>query len=563
MNCPDTKTWRLLSMELLVDDQAQALRDHLLECPKCSAVWQQVSQQHSDLLEAFQAFDCHHDQRRDQLMAMLPQVVCDSPAESRFASWRQWLQQGEFAMILRRHKTRWAAAASLVAASVVLVVILLTSKRVVFADVLENMRQAKTMVCDVVTTMKLTKSPPFTKYLGIEEPRRGKMSMYLDGDTRAVLHEMEMPEAFVTVSQVGSEGQQAAPPAEPSQPPEVKLSTMRTLYLDDKAFIWQAGKLQVLTSLDARQQASPEEWLKILLQARLDPDRELGEKLIQGRRASGFEIAGWKLQFGTRPTPGSPTPVDSLSKIQVWVDIEHNLPIQIEVEMPIVSPQMEGVVHTVFENIQWNVPLDAADFQPPSKAELAQAEIHQMPAIDEATFLKFMQAWVDAGEKALEGMKNLKQKQKENDEVLPSPIEDLFGGESLEEGYPKTLDTNWLSGAYLARLTLTNTAENLSNQDPLPEGLDEAGRQRLIAERAKEFAEATGKLVQDAMIRATAAAAFYQRLANEGRQPEYFGAKVQPGDSDAVLLRWKLDDGRQRTIYGDLHVETVPGLIRR
>jgi hypothetical protein len=110
---------------------------------------------------------------------------------------------------------------------------------------------------------------------------------------------------------------------------------------------------------------------------------------------------------------------------------------------------------------------------------------------------------------------------------------------------------------------LINIAKNLSNQEPLPEGLDEVERQRLIVERAKESAKATGKLMQDAMIRATAAAAFYQRFANEGREPEYFGTKVQPGDSDAVLLKWKLDDGRHRIIYGDLHVETVPSLIGR
>jgi hypothetical protein len=544
-------------MELLAEEQAQSLREHLPDCPRCSSLGQHAAQQHSDLLAAFQAFDCNHDRHREQLMAMLPHAAPGSPVKSRFAPWLQWLKEGELAMILRRRITRWAAAVSLAAASVMLVVILLTSERVVFADVVENMRQAKTMVCDVVTIMKLTKSAPHTKFLGIEEPRRGKMSMYLEGDTRAVLHEMELPESFVTVVQRGSEDEQTAPRAEAAKPPQVKVSMARTLYLEDKAYIWQAGKLQVLTSLDARQQASLEEWLKVLLEARLDSDRELGEKVIQGRRVSGFEIAGWKLKFGTRPTAGSPTPVDSLSKVQVWVDNEQNLPIQIAVDMLIVSPQMEGVVHTVFENIQWNVPLDAADFRPPSEAELAQAEVHQMPAIDEATFLKFMQAWVDAGEKAQEAMKVLKQIEREKGEPLPPGIVDPFGGKPLEEGYPKTLDANWLSGAYLARLIIIRTAKNLSDQEPLPEELEEAERKRLIAERAKESAKATSKSTQEGMTQATAAAAFYQRLANEGYAPAYFGATVRPGVADAVLLKWKIDDGRNRVIYGDLHVETV------
>jgi hypothetical protein len=53
-------------------------------------------------------------------------------------------------------------------------------------------------------------------------------------------------------------------------------------------------------------------------------------------------------------------------------------------------------------------------------------------------------------------------------------------------------------------------------------------------------------------------ALFYQKLANEGREPQYYGATVQPNDSSAVLLRWKVDDQRWRVIYADLRAETVP-----
>jgi hypothetical protein len=51
---------------------------------------------------------------------------------------------------------------------------------------------------------------------------------------------------------------------------------------------------------------------------------------------------------------------------------------------------------------------------------------------------------------------------------------------------------------------------------------------------------------------------FYRQLLVEDHQPEYFGATVNPGDSDAVLMRWKLDDNQMRVVYGDLRVETVP-----
>ncbi|MCA9239057.1 MAG: hypothetical protein KDA37_02605 [Planctomycetales bacterium] len=557
MNCPDAKNWELLSMELLSEDKAQALREHLNECPQCSEVWQRAAGRHRDLQAAFQAFGLSHDQRREQLMAMLPPAAPQPAEGARVAAWRRWLEKGAFAMILRGHKNRWAAAASLAAACVAIAVFLFSGNRGAFAEVLENMRQAKTMVCDVVTSMELTKNPTRVQFPGIERKHRGRMSMYQDGDTRAVLNVSEAPESYLTVGQIGAQDEQSAPVAKETKLPESKVSTMRTLFVGDKAYTWHAGKLRVLTSLGVQEQPGPEQWLGLLLQARVSPDRELGEERIQGRVARGFEIAGWKLAMGTRPTAGGPTPVDSSSKIRVWVDSEQNLPVRIEVDAPLVSPQMEGVVHTRYENIRWNVPLDAADFQPPSQAELSQAEVHELPAVDEATFVQFMKSWVDAGKQAHEALEVLRLKEQEKGEKLPPGIVGALGGDSLEEGYPKQLDMNWLSGAYLSRLTLIRVVKSLTDQPPLPTGLEESERQRLIAERAEANAKAMSKIGEDAMVQATAAAAFYQRLANDGREPEYSGATVSPGDAGAVLLEWKLDDGRRRVLYGDLRSETV------
>lgn len=557
MNCPDAKKWELLSMDLLADDEARTLRDHVSKCPQCSAAWQRATGQHQDLQAAFAAFDLKHDQHREQLMAMLPPAAPDSLADSRSAARRQWLEEGEFVMILRRHKSRLTAAASLLAACVVIAFLLISTERVAFADVLENMRQAKTMVCEVVTRLEIKKAPVGIQFPGIEKPQRGKMSLYQEGDTRAVLHESTAPEAYLTVSQFGAKDEQTSAAPKAVELPDPKVSKVRTLFVGDKAYTWHAGKLRVLTSLGIPEQPGPEQWMQLLLQARVAPDRELGEKEIQGRAARGFEIAGWKIAMGTRPTAGNPTPVDSSSKLRVWVDTEQNLPVLIEVDAPLVSPQMEGVIHTRFENIEWNAPLNAAEFQPPTEAELAQAETYQLPTVDEATFLKFMQSWVDAGEKAQAAMKVLRQREQEKGEPLPPSLLQLLGGESLKEGYPQQLDMNWLSGAYLTRRTLISTVKNLTDQPPLPAGLEDAEREQVIAERAEANAKAMSEFAEDAMIQATAAAAFYQRLANDGLEPEYFGAKVTPGDADAVLLRWKLDDGKHRVIYGDLRAESI------
>ena len=75
MICPDAKTWDLLSMNLLDKDRAESFRQHSLKCERCGSAWRAATQQHAELLDTFQAFDCDHDQRRDQLMAMLPHAA--------------------------------------------------------------------------------------------------------------------------------------------------------------------------------------------------------------------------------------------------------------------------------------------------------------------------------------------------------------------------------------------------------------------------------------------------------------------------------------------------------
>ncbi len=42
-----------------------------------------------------------------------------------------------------------------------------------------------------------------------------------------------------------------------------------------------------------------------------------------------------------------------------------------------------------------------------------------------------------------------------------------------------------------------------------------------------------------------------------GRGAEYFGETVTADDADEVLIRWTLEDGSTRVIYGDLRVENI------
>lgn len=50
---------------------------------------------------------------------------------------------------------------------------------------------------------------------------------------------------------------------------------------------------------------------------------------------------------------------------------------------------------------------------------------------------------------------------------------------------------------------------------------------------------------------------FYSRLVFEGRDPAYYGGTVTAEYPDAVLMRWRQDDGLYKVIFGDLTIEDV------
>jgi hypothetical protein len=50
---------------------------------------------------------------------------------------------------------------------------------------------------------------------------------------------------------------------------------------------------------------------------------------------------------------------------------------------------------------------------------------------------------------------------------------------------------------------------------------------------------------------------FFSELEEGDRDPAYHGESITSKDFDRVLLRWRLDDGRYRVIYGDLRSDTV------
>ena len=69
-----------------------------------------------------------------------------------------------------------------------------------------------------------------------------------------------------------------------------------------------------------------------------------------------------------------------------------------------------------------------------------------------------------------------------------------------------------------------------------------------------------GELGDNAMgefMKIQSTCAFFAELDKEDKDPAYYGDGVGPSDFDKVLMRWRIDDGRYRVVYGDLRIEDV------
>jgi len=181
------------------------------------------------------------------------------------------------------------------------------------------------------------------------------------------------------------------------------------------------------------------------------------------------------------------------SSAQVWVDVETELPIRFVVHGSIAESDAElSIVHDQF---RWDEPVDAAKFHPPPVDGEFDVSVRIPPSTEEA-LIAGLRLYADTvGE------------------------------------YPSVLEAATMTGRVMGTLVVKSGVAR-SPQDP-------------------EFK----RITQEVLV-IHAGCEFYRKLEREGRQPEYFGVDVKPGDAAATLVRWTLENGRTRILFGDLRTET-------
>lgn len=245
---------------------------------------------------------------------------------------------------------------------------------------------------------------------------------------------------------------------------------------------------------------SPDAFIQKFVEMAEEADHELGLAEVDGHEVEGFEISGKKLGLGFVGSGFSNAGDDDISRsaaVRLWVDVHANLPVRMEVEMDL-HQLIGGHMLVVYDQFEWDVALEDDLFELEIPEGMHEVEL-TLPPVNEETLLEALQLFSD-----------------------------------VTGYYPASLDPSSMSMEFAVAAVASG---------------------RIVTDDSDPASAVIGALAGDT-LKLSMACGFVQKLAADGREPEYFGESVTADDSDKVLLRWELDDGEVRVIYGDLRVET-------
>ena len=220
----------------------------------------------------------------------------------------------------------------------------------------------------------------------------------------------------------------------------------------------------------------------------------LGQSVIDGVTVEGFQTTD--LTYG-----GGFFGQDDRKKepkkvdVKLWVDVNTFLPVRLEQDIITKNGKR---IYDVSHDFRWNVIVNPDDFEPhiPEDYRAPAGDIIIRP-FNEENAIKGLRLFAD------------------NFGKYPASLEKKAFGEEFKRLMPSD----------------PNSYEELSDE-----------------ERTRKTNES---------LSLAAPSFLYRRLVNKNKDHAYHGETVKPGDTDKVLLRWKLDDGQYRVIFGDLHADTV------
>ena len=228
----------------------------------------------------------------------------------------------------------------------------------------------------------------------------------------------------------------------------------------------------------------------------------LGRSTIDGIEVEGFRTTDPNSWFGIT----NKVEVDA----KMWVDVKTRLPERYY--FTTVDQMGDKIIardHFVMHDFQWDVPVDAAEFEPVIPDDYTGKVVKYPAHITEETAIQGLKVWVE------------------------------------------------LLGKYPDPEIITNIGDVAPTVLRLAEKSETPAAMRLREEtKGLTDEEISNKLV-DFLMPIRGLTWFYIGLQWDKKDPAYYGKTVTPKDADKVLMRWKVSDSEYRVIFGDLHAETV------
>jgi len=219
---------------------------------------------------------------------------------------------------------------------------------------------------------------------------------------------------------------------------------------------------------------------------------KLGRKIVDGQEAEGIEINDPK--FGKFGFEGCIA--------QIWVNVDTNLPVLLELE----GTSGHGIVETkvISENFKWNGEYDESIVEPDLSEYSLVAEVESIPVNEESVVLALHK------------------------------FSELVNGK-----YPSSLANS------SATVEIIMTYLKI-HKEKMGTGF--------LFWQEEDF-DWEGYTALHSLLNTTCT--FYAELFNTDKEIVYHGEKVTADDSDLPLMRWKITDDKYRVLFGDLSVEDV------
>ena len=224
---------------------------------------------------------------------------------------------------------------------------------------------------------------------------------------------------------------------------------------------------------------------------------------------------------------------------RLWVSVDNDWPIRME--MSGTTGQMQ--IDMVMDDFQWDIPLDASDFEMIIPDDYTEGPSFKMPT--------------PSAESAIDALRLFAEKLGH----YPSKLDSLTIMKEFT-GLTKQLQDPEGPNQEMSQEPHDDTADQ--SETPTEETMLSVGVVAITVDTETDL-ETPGKLdtkqkiseVQRDFLPLNALGMFHMLLVQEDKDPAYYGDTVGPEDVDAILMRWQSAENEYTIIYGDLTLETV------